>query len=310
MDNNALTITTINSYPVETFNRLFPRTMTEISPLHKIMVNIVEINTDVAAKDIYKQKNGEFSLTKIGCLKLMTAANVVMEKSESILPKDCRRCAEMAKATRLAPQCAVCPTKDDVAYQVSILVPEPSGGYRKYTATKEVTKQDTLAKKNPVEHMGANCETKALLRALRAGLGLKGGYTLAELSKPFAVALVVLNTQDPDMKKALIQRYAAGQDALFGGGSQVALPTGSCLQLDEGAINGEIVVSEDGPEDAPDTSGDIPPWEQVNNTVACCEVCHKPIQPAGDWTVEMIVNYMRTQFGRIICPACNAGGTK
>jgi len=264
--------------------------MTEISPLHKIMVNIVQIDTDLAAKDIYKQKNGEFSLTKIGCLKLMTAANVVMDESKSILPKNCQRCVEISRATRLAPQCAGCPTKDDVAYQVSILVPEPSGGYRKYTATKEISKQDTLSKKAPLEHMGANCETKALLRALRAGLGLKGAYTLNELARPFAVALVVLNTQDPDMKKALIQRYAAGQDALFGGAT--ALPTGSLLQLPGGGVNGEVVVVGPDPED----------------TGNCCEVCGKPIEPVGDWTVEMIIDYLLKQFGRVICETCRAGG--
>ena len=291
--NNALTISSINNYPVETYNRLFPATMTEISPLHKIMVNIVQIDTDILAKDIYKQKNGEYSLTKIGCLKLMTAANVVMDESRSILPKNCQRCVEIAKATRLAPQCAGCPTKEDVAYQVSILVPEPSGGYRKYTATKEVSKQDTLAKKNPVEHMGANCETKALLRALRAGLGLKGGYTLNELAKPFAVALVVLNTQDPEMKKALIQRYAAGQDALFGGGvsSSHQLAGGDCLQI-SGGINGEVVVVDDeGPSSA-----------------HCCELCGLVIEPVGEWTVEMIVESLRKKHGRVICSTCSGGG--
>lgn len=310
---NALTITTVNNYPVETFNRLFPATMTEISPLHKIMVNIVEIDTNLAANDIYEQKNGKgFSLTKTGCLKLMTAANVIMEESKTLLPKHCQRCVEIAKSTRLAPQCAGCATRDDVAYQVSILVPEPSGGYRKYTATKEVTKQDTLAKKNLVEHMGANCETKALLRALRAGLGLKGSYTLAELRKPFAVALVVLNTQDPDMKKALIARYAAGQDALFGGGSSAGhqLSSGDYPQLDEGAINGEVWVAGPDPEDneGPEGAGNTGNPEGTGSNVQCCEVCGLVIEPIGDWTIEMIAEGLRKKFGKVICSTCQAGG--
>jgi len=153
--------------------------------------------------------------------------------------------------------------------------------------------------------MGANCETKALLRAVRAGLGLKGGYTLAELSKPFAVALVVLNTQDPDMKKALIARYAAGQDALFGGGASVALPTGDHLQLNEGTINGEVVVMDE-PDDAPDTIDDTPPWKNVPQ----CEVCHKVIEASGEWTAEMIVEGLRKQFGSVICSTCRAGGSQ
>lgn len=299
---NALTISSINNYPAGTFNQLFPATITEISPLHKIMVNVVNIDTNPDAKDVYEQKNGGLSLTKIACLKLMTAANVVMDESKPILPKNCQRCVEIAKATRLAPQCAGCSNKDDVAYQASILVPEPSGGYRKYTATKEVSKQDTVSKKAPVEHMGANCETKALLRALRAGLGIKGAYTLAELKKPFAVALVVLNTQDPDMKKALIQRYAAGQDALFGGGSTVSLPVGNCLQLTEGTVNGEFVVPD--VDDDPEIDDNIPPWELGPK----CEVCHKPIQPVNNWTAEAIANHMQQKYGRVICPTCNTAG--
>lgn len=303
---NALTITTVNNYPVQTFNRLFPSTMTEISPLHKIMVNIVEIDTNPDNKEVYQQKGGtDLSLTKNACLKLMTAANVVMEESKPILPQNCQRCIEVAKSTRLAPQCNACPTKLDKAYQVSILVPEPSGGHRRYIATKELAKSDY---KGLAEHMAAQCETKALLRALRAGLGIKGSYAPAELSKPFAVALVVLNTQDPDMKKALIARYAAGQDALFGGGSQVALPTGSCLQLGEGEINGEIVISED--DEGPGIDDNIPPWEKVDDTPRC-EACHKPIESAGpEWPVQKVVEYLIAKRGRLICSGCQAGGVK
>ena len=285
---NALTIATINDYPAQNYNRLFPATLTQISPLHKVMVNIVNIDTNLDNKEVYKQSSG-LSLTKISCLKLMTAANVVMEDSKSILPQGCQRCIEISKATRLAPQCAGCPTKQDVAYQVSILVPEPSGGHRRYIATKEINRADY---KGLIEHIAAQCETKALLRALRAGLGIKGVYTKAELEKPFAVALVVLNTQDPDMKAALIQRFAAGQDALFSGGVSTnhQLPTGDYLQLD-GAVNGEVRVICSDPE------GDEP------GTNCCCE-CGKQIEPVGDWTVEMIVEQLMKKFGKVICSTC------
>lgn len=303
MDN--LPVASINDYPAMKYNRLFPATLTQISPLHKVMVNIVSIDTDLTNKEVYKQKDGGLSLTKIACLKLMTAANVVMEDSKSMLPQGCQRCVEIAKTTRLAPQCNGCPTKLDTAYQVSILVPEPSGGHRRYVATKEMNRADY---KGPLEHMAAQCETKALLRALRAGLGLKGSYTPAELSKPFAVALVVLNTQDKDLKAALIQRYAAGQDALFGGASaDHQLPSGDCLQLAEGTINGEVTVVGPDPEDDPVISGDDDmPWEQIHK----CEVCHKVIQPVGDWTVEMIVDHLKAKFGRVICETCRVGGVQ
>lgn len=302
---NALTIASINDYPVQKYNRLFPATLTQISPLHKVMVNIVSIDTDPIAKEVYKQKGSDLSLTKIACMKLMTAANVVMEDSKPILPQGCQRCIEVSRSTRLAPQCNGCETKDDVAYQVSILVPEPSGGHRRYIATKEVTKHDTLSKKAPLEHMAANCETKALLRALRAGLGLKGSYTPAELSKPFAVALVVLNTTDPDMKKALIARYAAGQDALFGGASAGnQLPSGDCLQLPEGQINGDVTVIGPDPEDEQELNDDDMPWDPK------CEVCQRPIQAVGEWTVTMIVDHLQAKYGKIVCESCRTGGNQ
>lgn len=301
---NALTITTVNNYPIETFNRLFPSTMTEISPLHKIMVNVVEINTDPTVKEVYSQKDGGLSLTKTSCLKLMTASNVIMEESKPIRPDGCQRCIEIASVTRIAPQCAACPSKLDKAYQVSILVPEPSGGHRRYVATKEISRADY---KGPIEHMGAQCETKALLRALRAGLGIKASYTPKELSKPFAVALVVLNTQDPDMKAAMIARYAAGTNALFGGGSQTSLPAGNCLQLNDGAINGEVMVV--GDDEGPEIDDNIPPWDRIDNT-SRCEVCQKPIQAVKDWTVEMIVNHLKAKYGRVVCESCRVGGAK
>lgn len=291
MDNNALTIATINDYPADKFNRLFPATVMQLSPLYRVMVNTVWIDTDLSAKEVYKQKNGEYSLTKIGCLKLMAAANVTVKSSKSVLPKNCKRCVEIAKATRLAPPCAGCPTRDDVAYEVSILVPEPSGGYREFPETKEVTKQNTLADKNPVKHMAANCETKALLRAGRAGLGLKGSYTLPELAKPFAVAVVTLNTQDPELKAALIARLARSQDALFGG-SPESLSSGDYLQLPEGAINGEVVVAGDDPEDDNDIQ------------VPQCEGCHKVIEPYEMWTAEMIAENLKAKYGKVICSAC------
>jgi len=301
---NALTVASINDYPVQKFNRLFPATLTEISPLHKVMVNIVTIDTDPIAKEVYEQKQGNgLSLTKTACLKLMTAANVVMKESKPILPQGCQRCIEIAQRTRLAPQCNGCPTKLDKAYQVSILVPEPSGGHREYIATKELAKADY---KGLPEHMAAQCETKALLRALRAGLGIKGAYAPSELEKPFAVALVVLNTQDPELKAAMIKRFAAGQDALFGGAT--ALPAGTTLQLPEASVSGRVVVVEDEPE-GDQGVGDIPPWELPPvGTEACCVACGKQIQAMNGWTVEQIVTYLKEKRGRVVCNECNVGG--
>ena len=331
---NSQIVAQLNDYPVNKFNRLFPTTLTQISPLHKVMVNVVSIDPDENNGDVYKQKSGGgLSLTKTACLKLMTASNVIMEDSRPILPKACHRCVQIAQMTKTAPQCGNCSTKEDAAYQVSILVPEPSGGHRRYIATKEVSKDQFVTKnggpnKAPVEHMAAQCETKALLRALRAGLGIKGAYSRQELSKPFAVALVVLNTTDPELKKALIQRYAAGQDALFGGPGVPQLSQPEMPALPGATTNGVVVSGYDDEELQPqDGSNDEiidaesqvideeePPWmnegqegnqgdNKFDNAVIC-EGCDLIIEGQGSWTPEKIKEYTMKQFGQVLCPGC------
>ena len=309
MDNN-LVVAEINNYPENQYNRLFPCTLTQLSPLHKVMVNVVKIDPD-SDGDVYEQKSKKdgVSLTKIACLKLMTAANVIMEDSKQILPSACQRCVEVAKMTKAAPQCGGCPTRMDAAYQVSILVPEPSGGYRRYVATKEVNKANY---KGLAEHMAAQCETKALLRALRAGLGIKGSYSKTELKKPFAVALVVLNTTDPELKAALIQRYAAGADALFGASQthqlsaaeNIALPSGQRVDTDTGEIvNAETTVIDD--------DDDTPPWDQEESGAfdstligPVCEGCDQEIEKQGSWTPEAVKEYSIKNYGKVLCPEC------
>jgi hypothetical protein len=291
------------------------------------MVNVVSIDPN-SDGDVYNQKTGGVSLTKIACLKLMTAANVIMEESKTTLPLACQRCVEVARMTKASPQCGSCPTKEDVAYQVSILVPEPSGGYRRYIATKEVSKQQFIEKngglgKAPVEHMAAQCETKALLRALRAGLGIKGKYTKAELAKPFAVALVVLNTTDPDLKAALIQRYSAGADALFGAtagvpqlqsGELKALPGGRTVDTETGEIisSTETVTDDD---DDPPSLGDTPAFGNDDQPafddepVHICQDCGEPVKlwidrKQKEWSVEDTVAFTRENLKGVFCHNC------
>jgi len=313
-------IVEINNYPESKYNRLFPCTLTQLSPLHKVMVNVVQIDPNNNS-DVYEQKDGNgVSLTKISCLKLMTAANVIMEDSRSILPSTCQRCVEVAKMTKAAPQCGGCPTKQDVTYQVSILVPEPSGGYRRYVATKEINK---INYKGRPEHMAAQCETKALLRALRAGLGIKGSYAKQELQKPFAVALVVLNTTDPELKAALIQRYAGGADALFGTPATLQLPSGAktlpgdpVVDMETGEIinaNTTVVSDDDDPSYA-GGSDDNPPWAQDEDpgdespfdNAILCQGCDQIIEGQGNWIPEMVRDYSQKTFGKILCVKCQS----
>lgn len=305
MEENKVIIT--NEYPPERFNLLIPvLTMQEISPMHKVIINQVKIDPDPTKKDVYKQ-NGELALTKTALEKLMAAANVQVIDSRPIPTQTCNKCYEMAKATKLAPKCFECPNRGDVAYQATIAVPEPSGTVRIIKATKELRMADEQAKmteaqfKQFVPFRTEQCETKALNRALRKGLMVKSTYRADELKKPFAIALVVPNFTDPEMKAAMIQRYANGESALFGGAPQIASQERKSLAEGRSVDTGTGEVIEYDQEGEPEVIGDDgPPWDDA----VTCQECAKIIEATETWSVEAIVDYSQRNFHLTLCPAC------
>lgn len=220
------------------------KSMQEISPVHKVLVNEVQLDPNPDGKDVYKENNGELALTKKGLAKLMAAANIQLIDSRPVSPQRCERCIQTAERTRIAPKCNECQYADDVAYQVTLAVPEPSGNYRIVKATKELRMADEKARMTEKQfraffpYRTEQCETKALNRALREALMLSATYKPEELQKPFAVALVVPNFSDPDMKKAIVQRYARGESALFGNLGTPALESGKGEQPNLTIIEG------------------------------------------------------------------------
>ncbi len=299
-------IAVLNDYPPEKYNLLIPvQTLQEISPLHRVIVNIVTIDPNPdQGKDVYKQKNnGELALTKKGLNKLMAAANIQLVDSRTVLPQKCQRCMEIAHNTRLAPRCGDCPDADDVACQVTIAIPEPSGNWRMVKATKELRIDDEKLAMTDAQYKqffpfrSEHCETKALNRALRAGLMLKSTYRPDELKKPFALAMVVPNMADPDMKAAAAARYATSSMSLFpsqaprlpenAGEEQRALPAGM------------TVIPVDEPDD--------PPWandEASEDNGIFCEDCGQEIVAVEDWSPDRISAHSVRNYGKSLCPAC------
>ncbi|MHB8122637.1 MAG: hypothetical protein ACYDG4_10830 [Desulfuromonadaceae bacterium] len=328
----------LNEYPADRFNVLIPvKTLQEISPVHKVIVNEVKINPEPAGKDVYREgESGELALTKKGLAKLMAAANIQVIDSRTISPQKCQRCIEAAGKTRIPPRCGDCPSADDVAYQVTIAVPEPSGTYRIVKGTKELRMEDERVKmkegqfKRFFPYRTEHCETKALNRALREGLMVNSTYKPEELQKPFAIALVVPNFADPDMKKAMVQRYANGTGELFGGPPKIEIPAGNVQALPDGRTmdteSGEIYETRSENGQAPasgrtiDTTGhvvgedELPPWlqgeaedkkETPPNQDIICMQCQRKIETQGKWTPEVIKEYSAKNYkGLILCPDC------
>ena len=308
-------IAVINDYPPEKYNLLIPvRSIQEISPLHKVIVNLVDIDHDPdRGRDVYEQKKGEFALTKKGLNKLMAGANIQVIDSRTTLTQKCQRCMEIARGTKLAPRCGDCPAADDVAYQVVIAIPEPSGNWRMVRATKELRIADEKTAMTPAQFKqffpfrSEHCETKALNRAIRAGLMVKSTYRAEELKKPFAVALVVPNLADPEMRKAAAARYAASSMALFPG-QQPQLPENAGEGLKQ-LPSGMIDIPVDEPED--DLGGDenLPPWlqeeeEPSGDDPVFCGDCGQIIEASGAWTPEKIRDYSVQHFGTSLCLDC------
>lgn len=329
MADQTTAVAIINEYPAERYNTLIPvKSIQEIGPLHRIVVNEVQISPNPDKKDVYLQdKNkSEYALTKKGLAKLMAGGNVQVIESKSILPKKCERCAEIAKSTKQAPKCFECPHSDDIAHQVTIAVPQPDGTLRMVRGTKEIRMNDAKASMTDNQFRqfkpfaAEQCETKALNRALREGLMVQSTYKQEDLKKPFVVAMVTPNFSDPEMKAAMIRRYERGEDALFGtspkqikGTATPALPEGQETHTVE-------VVSVEDDDDIPPSLGDDAPsfggedaghdvGGEPGEDVIECEGCACIVEPFTDekgkhWTPKEMADWTRENLGRIFCKTC------
>jgi hypothetical protein len=199
---------------------------------------------------------------------------------------------------------------------VTIAVPEPSGTYRTVKATKEIRMEDAKAAmkdsefKQFAKFKTEHCESKALNRALREGLMIKSTYTAQELQKPFAVALVMPNMSDPDLKAAMIERYANNASALYGSPGPAQLSAGQAAALPE-----DNVTVIDADDDVDFETGEVLPSQEViditpeDDDPITCDECGVKIEPTKDkqgneYAVADLVDLSMGHFNRILCPAC------
>lgn len=181
-------------------------------------------------------------------------------------------------------------------------------------------------------------ETGAMLRVIRAALGIKSQYTQAELQKPFIVPRIDFSPDysDPAVRSALIEHGVQAMASLFGQSAPAAalgpasspmaapfeaLPAAqtpeiidaSHVDLDgyEGP-NGEPGEPEGAEGDAPPESGTLfgdqvpgpdappePPPARAPHVAACAD-CGKGI-------TEKVLTYSQSRFGRPLCYGCQKG---
>lgn len=340
-------IVQLNKYDKSKYNVLVPvTTMQAASNLQKIVVSEVSLDcrqdeyNKGPSKDIYYEKSsGLYAVTKVAGMKLAAAANISIVDTTSGHTEVCNRCIEVAKATGKARVCGECPHAYDIAVTVTLRVPEPSGGFRMMKATKEVdvtaeSKSMTDKQYNRfLPHRAAMAESKAFMRALRAALGLAGGYTLEELRRPFIIARVVPNLDAPEIKDAVANSYLASMGLLFEAPQQrQALPTSTpqlpqqeaedVPEYDDEAGYDDSSFRDDGYDyqDEPDYGADPeePPrpqapaprqqpqqqWTDPLTTAVRCADCGRVIRDGERSTAKEIQDYSTKHFGRCLCFGC------
>lgn len=235
---NTLQIT--QQYPAERFNLLVPmQTVAEIADIHKPVMNAVQISTNLDDGEIYVQekaksawtdRNGnphpatpaKYALTKKGLNKLMRAAGIKILGTRPIIPSTCQKCAEVNRSIGRPVNCGACGNKD-VKFEARISVPQLTGESIEIVAHKEIIVQDVTdgmtepQRKEFLKFRSEMCETKAINRALRAAMHIKGTYFLEELKKPFVVAYLVPNLDNETVKAEAVRHMFTTAQELYGG---------------------------------------------------------------------------------------------
>lgn len=320
MDNkNTLQITA--QYPAERYNLLVPmQTVAEIAEIHKPVMNAVQISTNEADKEIYlqdrsKAKADGWALTKKGLNKLMRAAGIKILGTRPIIPSTCQKCAEVNKSIGRPVNCGTCGNKD-VKFEARISVPQLTGENIEIVAHKEIIVDDVsvgmteFQKKEFLKFRSEMCETKAINRALRAAMHIKGTYSLAELSKPFVVAYLVPNLDNEAVKAEAVRHFFTSAQELYGGhntearraifveddveeGMEYETPGKPIEQPESAAYKEAPAEPPRATQERQQTAAEAAPDFDPNLCVEC-----------GVKVSNGVVRYSQQQYGRTLCMAC------
>lgn len=320
MDNkNALQITA--QYPAERYNLLVPmQTVAEIAEIHKPVMNAVQISTNEADKEIYLQDKNKrnadgWALTKKGLNKLMRAAGIKILGTRPIIPSTCQKCAEVNRSIGRPVNCGACGNKD-VKFEARISVPQLTGENIEIVAHKEIIVADVAVgmtefqAKEFLKFRSEMCETKAINRALRAAMHIKGTYSLQELQKPFVVAYLVPNLDNEAVKAEAVRHFFTSAQELYGGHSSEAR---KAIFVEDDVEEGMEYEMPGKPIAQPENAAyrevpAEPPRETQQRQQAAAEAAsdYDPTicTECGTKCSNGVVKYSQETFGRTLCMAC------
>lgn len=328
---NALQIT--SQYPEERYNLLVPmQTVAEIAEIHKPVMNAVQISTNPADREIYEQKKAQaactgrdgkqypatpagYALTKKGLNKLMRAAGIKILGTRPIIPSTCQKCAEVNRSIGRPVNCGACGNKD-VKFEARISVPQLTGENIEIVAHKEIIVQDAtegMTEKQCKEFLKFRseiCETKAINRALRAAMHIKGTYMLEELRKPFVVAYLVPNLDNELVKQEAVRHFFTSAQELYGGHTTEAR---RAMFIEDDVEEGMEYETPGKPITQPENKAytDAPvehprDTQQRQQRAAEAAPDYDPTicSECGARCSNGVVKYSQEQFGRTVCMNC------
>lgn len=324
--NSSTSLTITQQYPADRFNLLVPiQTVTEIADIQKPVMNAVTISSKLDDGEIYEQEKAKrewtddrnrvhsavaahYALTKKGLTKLMRAAGIKILSSKPVIPSTCQKCAAVNANIGKPVRCGGCPNKD-VKYEVRISVPQLTSENLEIVAHKEIIVEDVVAgmtDKQRGEFMkfrNEMCESKALNRALRTAMQIKSYYLIEEFKKPFVVAYLVPNLNNPLVKERAVESFFSSSEAIYGN-----RPTGNHTiyvddDTDDSAASAATAAQpqrQQHDEPPADEYGEPPEDEgqsQQDQDPHVCSDCHTPI---GD----DVSGYSQRFYGAPLCREC------
>lgn len=243
----------LKDYERQGYNVLAPTThMQQISPLHRIRIETVEVDPDpqngevykVGSKYLGKNKAGEpiyedeLTFSKVALMKFADAAGITWNWRDTrpvTVTPDYVYYESVAAIRKTSGEWRVLKGSVEIDLRVKEqeIYEQKLEQARKYENSKYKNDKAKLGNKTPEQWAKdktaedmlrerkfklRKAETAAMERVIRMALCLKQKYSPAELKKPFAIPKIDFapDYNDPEVKRALLQQGIRASNNLFG----------------------------------------------------------------------------------------------
>ena len=231
-EKKALVVLEIEKARKAGMNLLLPSTHIEgLSEFHSPIIEYVELSPDPANGDVYfHSESGKLVPTKQGLMKLALCAGIMWnapetKRTDNRQDRDYVSFQAVGGVRKGDGSPVWLKAEFDLDFEVieeELREQYEKKGKKSRKTGKELqdyvdycTKRDLLYKR---KHKIKLCEAGAMNRVVRALLGLKAGYTEAELKKPFVVARIVFRPDysDPEIRRIVIQKSIENVTGVYG----------------------------------------------------------------------------------------------